>query len=103
MSNLYVVTPDSQCNLASTPATSSNFTQAEEQLGNSKMITWFRGKLTLVLLLFQVIFIVLFALFVEYDPLANAQNVRNSRTFKQGGHDPNANNIKDYYPSEFNS
>ena len=59
-----------------------------------------RGKLTVVLLVFQVIFVILFAIFVDYDKTADARHPNNTRDLSKGGADPNNNMVKGYYPSK---
>ena len=59
-----------------------------------------RGKFTAVLLGFQVLFIILFGLFVEYDTAADASNAKNSKDVAMGGADPASNTPANYYPSK---
>ncbi|XP_074653098.1 ammonium transporter Rh type B-B-like [Tubulanus polymorphus] len=57
-----------------------------------------RGKFPGVVLVLQVIFIVLFAVFVRYDDQANASKKENSLDPGKGGADPEKNSLKQYYP-----
>ncbi|CAH1245695.1 RHAG [Branchiostoma lanceolatum] len=61
-------------------------------------MVWRRGKLTAILLIFEVVFIVLFGILVVYDDEANASASKNSLTPAQGGADPDNNVVKAYYP-----
>ena len=36
-------------------------------------MAWFRGKLAMILMVFQAVFLVLFGVLVEYDPAADAR------------------------------
>ena len=54
-----------------------------------------------VLLGFQVIFVVLFGILVDYDQSADAKDPVNSRDVDKNGTDPTKNMVKDYYPSKF--
>ncbi|XP_071806133.1 ammonium transporter Rh type B-A-like isoform X1 [Asterias amurensis] len=51
---------------------------------NKGKMAWTRGKLTVVLLAFQLVFLVLFGLFVEYHPTADARTKKGGET--EGGH-----------------
>ena len=59
-----------------------------------------RIKFGVVLLGFQILFIILFGIFVDYDQSANARDPVNSRDVDKNGTDPATNMIKDYYPSK---
>ncbi|XP_066267742.1 ammonium transporter Rh type A-like isoform X2 [Branchiostoma lanceolatum] len=61
-------------------------------------MVWRRGKLTAILLIFEVVFIVLFGILVVYDDEANASASKNSLTPAQGGADPDNNVVRAYYP-----
>ena len=60
-----------------------------------------RGKLGIVLGIFQLLFLVLFALFVTYDDGANASAEANQKEPAQGGANPRDNDVKHFYPSEW--
>ncbi|XP_064651473.1 ammonium transporter Rh type A-like isoform X2 [Lineus longissimus] len=59
---------------------------------------WRRGKLTAFLIVFEIIFIVLFAIFIDYDPTANARHISNSLDLAKNGSDPKKNIVKELYP-----
>ncbi len=61
---------------------------------------WKRGKFGLVLLFFQIVFLVLFGIFAEYDDSANAKAEINSKDHDKGGADPDGNDVNKYYASK---
>ena len=63
-------------------------------------MNWKGGKFGLVCLVFQVIFIALFGIFVEYDESANASHTTNHKDHDKGGQDVDNNDVSKYYPSE---
>ena len=56
-------------------------------------------KFGIVVLTFQGIFLVLFAVLTTYDTEANAAHPENSRDPDKNGTDPEKNSISKYYPS----
>ncbi|XP_064651471.1 ammonium transporter Rh type B-like [Lineus longissimus] len=64
----------------------------------SKELLRNRGKFTGIVLLLQVVFVVLFAIFVEYDDSANASHDKHSRDINLGGFDPSDNPVSALYP-----
>lgn len=59
---------------------------------------WHRGKFTAVVVVIQVVFIIIYAFYVEYDADADAANPKHSRDPKKGGEDPKDNSLEHYYP-----
>ena len=61
-------------------------------------------KLGLVLFGFEILFIILFGVFMDYDESANAHYESNSRDLGKGangtGADHDRNQVKDMYPSK---
>ncbi|XP_006824549.1 ammonium transporter Rh type B-like [Saccoglossus kowalevskii] len=57
-----------------------------------------RGKLTLVLVIFQIIFLVLFGIFVEYGEDSDAKAEQNNLEHGNGGADAMDNRLGYYYP-----
>jgi hypothetical protein len=70
-------------------------------MGFSKSLLRDRGKFTGIVVLLQILFIVLFAIFVEYDDRANARDGRNSKDINLGGFDPSNNPVSALYPSKY--
>ena len=64
-------------------------------------MNWRGGKFGFFCLVFQVIFIALFGIFVEYDESANAAKIVNNRDQEKGGQDVDNNDVAKYYPSEY--
>ena len=64
-------------------------------------MNWRGGKFGFFCLVFQVIFIALFGIFVEYDESANAAKIVNNRDQDKGGQDVDNNDVAKYYPSEY--
>ena len=63
-------------------------------------MNWKGGKFGVVCLVFQVVFIALFAIFVDYDTSAHAGAPLNSKDLDKGGQDKGNNEVSSYYPSE---
>jgi len=61
-------------------------------------MAWQRGRFAVVVGVFQVAFLVLFALFTTYDDSANASSSDNHKDTAHGGADPDNNTLKHYYP-----
>ena len=61
---------------------------------------WKRGKYTVFLFVFQLIFLILFGIFVKYEHQADAGYEKNSKDPEKGGYDPDNNRIKHFYPSK---
>lgn len=57
-------------------------------------------KTAILLLVCQIIFIILFAVFTEYDTSADARYKANSRDHDKNGTDHDDNPAKHYYPSK---
>ena len=66
-------------------------------------MNWKGGKFGLVCLVFQVIFIALFGVFVEYDESASASTSINQKDQKHNGQDVDHNDVAKYYPSEYST
>lgn len=57
-------------------------------------------KFTLILILIQVAFIIIFAIFADYNDNANAKNPVHSKDVSKGGEDPRKNKLHTLYDSK---
>ena len=62
---------------------------------------WRRGKFSLVLVALQIVFIILFAVLVEYSPGANAKPGKNAHN--SDADYPGNSELNHYYSSKYNS
>ncbi|XP_077985496.1 ammonium transporter Rh type A-like [Glandiceps talaboti] len=68
-------------------------------MAETKIRKWKRGKLSVILLIFQILFLVLFALMVDYNEDSNALAPQNNKDHEiHGGADPGNNPLGYYYP-----